>query len=393
VKFSSLVQRIGGDGADAWFIHYAALAARGRGEDAIILSVGDPDLATSEVVVARAVEALHAGDTHYTPIRGRLALRTAIAEQHYRRCGQHVNAEQVVILSGAQNALMAAALCLSETGDEVLSLDPMYPTYPATLEASGARLVRVPLNPQSGFRFDLDALRRALTPRSRVLTFATPGNPTGLILSEEDLAGIAEVAREHDLWIVADEVYAGLAPRGSVPSLARELPERVVTIGSLSKTHAMCGWRLGWMVGPRELIDHAENLVLCMLYGLPGFIQEAAVTALGMASDAEQRAREFCDRRAALMLEHLQGIAGISALVPKAGMFMLLDVRGTGLEGRSFAEGLFREQRVSVIPGDAFGAQTRGFVRVGFATEEALIVDACRRLRCYCEALAAKRVR
>ena len=387
------MRELGGDGADAWLIHYAALAARERGEDAIILSVGDPDLATPEAVVARAVEALHAGDTHYTPVRGRMALRTAIAEQHYRRCGQLVNPEQVVVLSGAQNALMVALLCLSETGDEVLSLDPMYPTYPATLEASGARVIRVPLNPQNGFRFDLDAMRRAITPRSRVLTFATPGNPTGLILSEEDLAGIADVAREHDLWIIADEVYAGLAPGGSVPSLARKLPERVVTIGSLSKTHAMCGWRLGWMVGPRELIDHTENLVLCMLYGLPGFIQEAAVTALGIAGEAEQRAREYCDRRAALMLEHMQGIPGISALVPQAGMFMLLDVRGTGLQGRSFAEGLFREQRVSVIPGDAFGTQTLGFVRVGFATEEALIVEACRRMRLYCEALAANRVR
>lgn len=393
MKFSSLVQRIGGDGADAWRIHYAALAARERGEDTIILSVGDPDLATPEAVVARAVEALHAGDTHYTPVRGRLALRTAIAEQHYRRCGHLVNAEQVVVLSGAQNALMVALLCLAETGDEVLSFDPMYPTYPATLEASGARVVRVPLNPQNSFRFDLDALRRAVTPRSRVLTFATPGNPTGLILSEQDLAGIADVAREHDLWIVADEVYAGLAPGGSVPSLARELPERVVTIGSLSKTHAMCGWRLGWMVGPRELIDHTENLVLCMLYGLPGFIQEAAATALGMAGEAEQRARAYCDRRAALMLEHMQGVPGVSALMPEAGMFMLLDVRGTGLQGRSFAEGLFREQGVSVIPGDAFGTQTLGFVRVGFATEEALIVEACRRMRLYCEALAANRVR
>jgi len=393
VKFSSLVQRIGGDGSDAWVIHYAALAARERGEDAIILSVGDPDVATPEAVVARAVEALQAGDTHYTAVRGRLALRTAIAKQHYQRCGQLVDPEQVVILSGAQNALMVALLCLSEAGDEVLSLDPMYPTYPATLETSGARVVRVPLDPQHGFRFNLEALRGAITPRSRVLAFATPGNPTGLILSEQDLAGIAAIAREHDLWIVADEVYAGLAPGGRVPSLARELPDRVVTIGSLSKSHAMCGWRLGWMVGPRELIDHSENLVLCMLYGLPGFIQEAAVTALAMAEQAEQRARDYCNRRAALMLEHLRGVPGVTVLVPQAGMFMLLDVRGTGLQGRAFAEGLFREQQVSVIPGDAFGTQTLGFVRVGFATDEALIIEACLRIRRYCETLAATRAR
>ena len=393
VKFSSLVQRIAGEGSDAWRIHYAALAARERGEDAIILSVGDPDLATPEPVVARAVEALHAGDTHYTMVRGRTALRAAIAAQHAARCGQRVDPDQVVILSGAQNALMAALLCLSEPGDEVLSLDPMYPTYPATLEASGAALVRVPLRAEQGFRLDVNELHRAITPRTRVLTFATPGNPTGLILSERELSAVATIAREHDLWIVADEVYAGLAPGGSVPSLARELPERVVTIGSLSKTHAMCGWRVGWLVGPRELTDHVENLVLCMLYGLPGFIQEAAVTAIGMAAEAEQRARDYCNRRAALMLEHLHGVPGVAALTPEAGMFMLLDVRGSGLSGRDFAEGLYHEQRVSVIPGDAFGIQTRDFVRIGFATDEASLVEACRRLRVYCEALAATRAR
>lgn len=393
VRFSQLVKRVAGDGADAWHTHYLAQAAKERGEDAIILSVGDPDVATPSPVIERAITALQSGDTHYTPVRGRRSLRTAIAALHAERCGQLVDPDQVIVLCGAQNALMVALLCLTEPGDEVLAFDPMYSTYPATLEASGAALVRVPLDARNGFRLDVEALRAAITPRSRVLCFATPGNPTGSILSAEELAAIAALARQHDLWIVADEVYAGLAPGGSVPSLAHELPERVITIGSLSKSHAMCGWRVGWMIGPRELIDHTENLVLCMLYGLPGFIQEAAVSALEIAAESEARMRDYCQARSALMLQQLQGVPGITPLPPQAGMFMLLDVRGTGLDGAGFTEGFFREQRVSVIDGGAFGAQTRHCVRLSFAVEEAVIIEACRRLRRYCETLEAMRSR
>ncbi|MBU6377552.1 MAG: pyridoxal phosphate-dependent aminotransferase [Gammaproteobacteria bacterium] len=393
MKFSQLVGRVAGEGADAWHIHYLATAAKERGEDVIILSVGDPDLDTPSVVVGRAIDALQAGDTHYTVVRGRRALREGLARQHFARCGQSLDPEQVIVLAGAQNALMVAMLCLAGPGDEVLTFDPMYSTYPATIESSGATMVRVPLDASRNFRLDVAALRAAITPRSRVICFATPGNPTGMILSAEDLAEISALAEKHDLWIVADEVYAGLAPEGRVPSLARQLPARVVTLGSFSKSHAMCGWRIGWMCGPRELIDHAENLVLCMLYSLPGFIQEAGIAALDVAAEAEQRMRDYCQRRAALMREHLQGIHGLRALDPQAGMFILLDVSATGLDGASFAAGLFHEQRVAVVEGGSFGQQTRNYVRVSFATDEPLIVEACARIRRYCADLASSRSR
>jgi aspartate/methionine/tyrosine aminotransferase len=388
VKFSQLVTRVAGDGADAWRTHYAAQAAQDRGDDVIILSVGDPALSTPEPVVERAAAALRAGDTHYTPAAGRETLRAAIARLHERRSGQAVGTDQVIVTAGAQNALLVAALCISSEGDEVLTFDPLYPTYPATLEASGARLVRVPLPASRGFRPDLDALRAAITPRSHALFFATPGNPTGVILGDDELAGIGAIAREHDLWIVADEVYAGIAPGGRVPSLARAMPERVVTLGSLSKTHAMCGWRTGWMVGPRELIGHAENLLMCMLYGLPGFVQEGALAAFEVAAESERQVREYCAQRSRLMLDHLRDVPGLRVLAPEAGMFLLVDIRGTGLDSATFAEQLFRTVGVSVMDGGAFGEQTRGFVRLSFATEESLIVEACRRIRRFCADLA-----
>jgi aspartate/methionine/tyrosine aminotransferase len=383
VRFSALTQRIAGDGADAWLTHYEAVAARGRGEDVIVLSVGDPDLDTPAPVVEHAIAQLRAGDTHYAPAAGRPALRAAIARAHTARSGQPVTAANAVYLAGAQNALFAAALLLAGPGDEVITFDPMYPTYPATLEASGARLVRAPAGP--GFRPDLKALAGLITARTRALFWASPNNPSGVILEPSELGVIGELACRHDLWLVIDEVYAGLAPEGRVPGLGARLPERVVTLGSLSKSHAMTGWRAGWLIGPEPLAARAELLAMCMLFGLPGFVQEAAITALAGAAEAEARIRDFCRVRQARMLAGLRDIAGLAPIEPQAGMFMLLDVTGLGLTGAQFARGLYAEQRVSVMDGAAFGRAAAGCVRVCFATDEASLDGACARIRRFCE--------
>ena len=381
MKYSALVKRIAGEGADAWIIHTTARAALERGEDVILLSVGDPNLDTPAPVLERAIERLRAGDTHYTPATGRQHLREAIAAAHCARTGQAVDAGNVIFLAGAQNALFATSLCIAGPGDEVLALEPLYPSYPATLEVSGARMVRVGAPAARGFRVDLAALESAITPRTRAMFFATPNNPSGVILSEDELAVIGDLARRHSLWVVADEVYAGLAPGGRVTSLASRLPEQVVTIGSLSKSHSMPGWRAGWLVGPPQLIAHAEAMAQCMLFGLPGFIQEAAVTALGVAHAAESRIREFCAARRDFLLAGLGGVPGLDCFIPAAGMFMLVDVRGTGLSGYDFMCELYKAERVSVLDGGAFGFETKGFVRICFATDEPSLSEAIVRIR------------
>jgi octopine/nopaline transport system ATP-binding protein len=385
MKFSPLVNRISGEGANAWVTHYEAAAARDRGEDVIVLSVGDPDLETPPAVVAKAIERIHAGDTHYCPAPGRRHVREAIAAYHAKRTNQSTQVENVVYLSGAQNALFATSMCIAGSGDEIISFDPMYPTYPATLEASGARVVRAPTH--DGFRPDLTALASLITERTRAIVWATPNNPSGVILNEAELATLGELAERHDLWLVSDEVYAGLAPEGCVPGLAARLPDRVITLGSLSKSHAMTGWRAGWLVGPRELAVHVESLVMCMLFGLPGFVQEALVTALSIAPEAELRIRDYCDVRRARMVKGLDGVPRISSVVPQAGMFMLVDVRATGLSGYQFMRALYASQRVSVLDGAAFGRETAGFVRVCFATDARSVDEGCRRIRRFCQAL------
>ena len=382
LKYSSVVERVSGEGADAWLTHYEAVAARERGEDVIVLSVGDPDLDTPASVVERAIEQLRAGDTHYVAACGRLALREAIARRHAERTGQHVEPGDIVCFAGAQNALFAISLCLAGPGDEVVTFDPMYPTYPATIEVGGARLVRVPTGP--GLRPDVDALGAAVNSRTRAIFWATPNNPSGVILSESELERIAELARRHDLWLVSDEVYAGLASEGRVPSLAARLPEQVVTVSSLSKTHAMTGWRAGWLVGPRQLATHAESLAMCMLFGLPGFIQEAAIEALAIAPAAERRMREYLSTRCRRFMEGLHGVPYVRAVAPEAGMFMLLDVGSTGLTGYEFMRALYAFEKVCVMDGAAFGAQTASYVRICFATEESVIAEACARIRRFC---------
>ena len=383
MKFSSLTGRIAGTGADAWLTHYQAAEARARGEDVIVLSVGDPDIDTPAPVLERAIEQLRSGDTHYVAAAGRPQLRQAIARTHAARTGQAVGAENVVYLAGAQNALFVASLCLAGPGDEVITFEPMYPTYPATLEVGGARMVVAPADAR--LRPDLTALAALVTSRTRAIVWASPNNPSGLIFNGAELEGIGELARRHDLWLVVDEVYAGLAPEGRVPGLAARMPEQVVTLGSLSKSHAMTGWRAGWLVGPSELAVHAENVAMCMLFGLPGFIQEAVISALELADEAEARIRAYCAVRQARFAAGIAGIAALEPLPPEAGMFMLIDVSGTGLSGAEFVHALYAAQRVSVMDGAAFGASAASCVRVCFATDEGTIDRACARLRQFCE--------
>jgi polar amino acid transport system ATP-binding protein/arginine:pyruvate transaminase len=383
MQFSALVGRIRGDGADAWVTHYEAVAARDRGEDVIVLSVGDPSIDTPTPVVECAIERLRAGDTHYTPAPGRLALREAVARAHAARTHQAVSADNVIILAGTQNALFVASLCVAGPGDEVISFDPMYPTYTATIEVSGARMVRARQPAEQGFRPDLANLEALIGPRTRAIFFASPNNPTGVVLNESELDTIGTLAQRHSLWLIADEVYAGLAPGGRQPSLAAHLPEHVVTLGSLSKSHAMTGWRCGWLIGPRQLVFHAESIAMCMLFGLPGFIQEAALVALATAAEAESSIRAFCQGRRELLLSALRDVTEIRLCPPQAGMFMLVDVRGSGYSGREFMRALYHSQRVSVMDGGAVGRETEGFVRICFATDEATLIEACRRIRVF----------
>jgi aspartate/methionine/tyrosine aminotransferase len=395
MKFSQRVAQIGGAGPAAWALHREAEAAKRRGEDVLVMSVGDPDFATPAPIVERAVAALRAGDTHYTQIVGRLALREAIAADVSGRSGIAATPDNIVVLAGAQNSLFATSLCLFEPGDEVIALDPIYVTYRACIGASGATVVPVEVRPESGFRPDIAAIAAAVTTKTRAILFSTPNNPSGVILTAEELEGIAAIARRHDLWVISDEVYAALtfdAPHVSIATLPG-MAERTVTIGSLSKAQAMTGWRCGWVIGPRDLARHLVDLALCMLYGLPGFIQEGALVALTTARDDMDRMRGIYLRRRDLALAELAKAPGLAAMRPASGMFLLVDIRGTGLPTAEFTRGLFDQEGVSLLDASAFGTSARGFVRLSYTVADEQVAEGCQRIVRYAQSLAERKAR
>lgn len=381
-RFSPLVDRIASDGADGWAVHIQALAAEERGEDVIVLSVGDPDFPTPEPIIDAAVDALRAGDTHYASIPGRHQLRAAIAEDMSMRTGLNLEADNVLVTAGTQGALIGASMCLLGPGDDVVALEPMYLTYEATLCVGGASLITVAQSAASGFRPDIPAIEAAITPATRAIAITTPNNPTGVIMTRDELEAIAAIAIEHDLWVISDEVYADLAFEGEHVSIA-SLPgmaERTIIVTSLSKSHAMTGWRIGWAVGPADLITHMDTLQSNVNYGVPGFIQAAAHVALVTDRDASNAMRDAYRRRRDIAASILAECPDIDVLVPAAGMYVMINVERVTHSVRGFTEELYVQKRVSVIDASAFGPAANGWVRVSFTISDERLAEGCRRI-------------
>ena len=281
MRFSPLTERVAGKGVEAWAIHHAAVHWRDAGEDVILLTVGNPDQAPPAPLIEATVSALREHRTGYAPTIGYPWLREAIAARQARHTGQPCTADNVAVVPGAQGGLFAALQCLAGAGDEVIVLEPTYATYEAVVGATAARIVLAPLRSDRGFHPDIDRIAAAVTPRTRVLWSNTPHNPTGAVFTPEEIAGIAAICRRRDLWLLSDEVYEDLAfarPHLSAWSLP-DMAERTVVVSSLSKSHALPAFRLGWVVGPPALTRHLTNLLLCMTYGSPAFIQAGALAA------------------------------------------------------------------------------------------------------------------
>jgi arginine:pyruvate transaminase len=340
-------------------------------------------------VIEGARASLAAHHKGYAPIAGQPAVRAAIAARIARRSGAPCATENVVVTLGAQAALYCVMQCVAGPGEEVIALDPVYATYGAVIAAAGAAMVKVPLDPARGFHPDLPAIEAAVTPATRAILINSPHNPTGVVFNESEKIALAEICRRHDLWLISDEVYEDMAyarPHVSVWSLP-EAAGRAVAISSLSKSHAIPGFRLGWMAGPPELARHVFNLLLCMVFGGPPFIQEAVLPALLEDLPEVALLREDYRRRGEAMAALLNAAPGCRATPPEGGMFLLLDVRSTGLSALSFAEGLLHAQGVAVLPCDSFGDNVAGRLRISLTLPDEALLAAGRRIVDYAAGL------
>lgn len=392
MRLASRTQSSSSSLLSGWNIHHLALDMVRQGEKIIVLTVGDTDFPSPAAAVQAVTDSLSRGRTHYTESSGTRELRKAVADRHRLISGQSVAPDQVVITVGAQNALLTAALCLLDPGDEAIVPEPMYSTYPGTIASVGANAVSVPSSQTMRFHMSIDGIERAVTARTKAIFLANPNNPTGAVYTQTELRAVADICMRHDFWLVSDEVYSSLVYEGQHVS-ACSLPgmnERTVTIGSLSKSHAMAGWRLGWMIAPQALAAAATKLSGYSTYGIPTFIQDAAIIALEREPYATAGLKEAYERRRQLVCESLSGIDGVSPQWPEGGMFVMLDVSETGLTAYAFAEELLNRKQVAILPADAFGPSTASYLRINLGAPDVDLETATRRIAEFSRELRAR---
>lgn len=390
-RFSDHTRAIASEGAAGWAIADAAADALERGEDVISLCLGDTSFDTPGRICEAANQSLRNGRTHYAPVPGTLDLRKNVAAAQKRFDGQDWTADQAVIFGGAQNALFAAVMTVAGAGDEVLYLEPWYATYEATIRAGGAIAKPIKLALETdGQKISEDLLLASIGESTRAILLNSPNNPGGYVLDRQDLEVIAKVADRFNLWIISDEVYRSTVFDGVFLSIA-SLPgarERTIVVNSLSKSHAMTGWRVGWTLAPLTAAQHLQNLAQCMLFGSPTFIQDAATVALQEAGDEEMRffAGELLRRRD-IMCARLSDMPRLKFTRPGGGMFCFVDVSATGLSGTEFADELFRAEGLAVVPGVAFGPNMSNFIRLSFSGSDNLVTEGLKRLHRFCARL------
>jgi arginine:pyruvate transaminase len=385
-----MVDRIAGRGAGAWSLHMEAARLRDQGQDVIFLTVGDPDQAPPPPVIDATIDALRRHRTGYSSIIGYPKVREAIAARFERRTGQPCSADNVVVTPGAQGGVFCALQCLAGPGDEVVVPEPIYNTYEPVIGASGARLVTVPLRAERGFHPDIDAIVGAVTPRTRVIWINSPHNPTGVVFTADEVAGIAGLCRHRDLWLLSDEVYEDLAfarPHVSPWSLPG-MAELTVVVSSLSKSHAMPGFRFGWIIGPPALSSHLFNLLVAMIYGSPAFIQDGVMPALEHDLSEVAALREAYRNRAAMLSETLSEAPNCRVARPEGGMFVLMDIRGTGVASAAFAHDLLMQEQVAVLPCDSFGPSAAGHLRISLTAPDPRLAEAGHRIVRFARSIA-----
>jgi arginine:pyruvate transaminase len=383
MKYAAITDRLAGLGGAKWEVHARARELKSQGRDVIELTIGEPDVPTPAELIDVASRSMASGRTGYSNGRGEPALVRALAARYTSRLGRQIGTDQIMCFPGTQTTLYAVFAALAQTGDEVLVGDPMYATYEGVIAATGAVAVRVPLRPEHGFRMQAADVAARITPRSRVLFLNTPHNPTGAILSANDIAALGAIAREHDLWIVSDEVYEDLVfgeGTFSTPLADPALAERTVAASSISKSHASPGFRSGWCVGPAEFCARLLPLSETMLFGNQPFIADMTASAITQGSPVAAGMVERFARRADLLVARLDGVAGLRVHRPEAGMFALIDARATGQSGRDFALCLLENAGVATMPGESFGTALTGWVRVALTQDDTLIEAACARI-------------
>ena len=369
-----------------------AKALKAEGENVIGFGAGEPDFATPDHIVQAALAACAEVRNHrYTPAGGLPELREAIAAKTLRDSGVAVDASQVLVTNGGKHAVYTAFAALCDPGDEVICPAPYWTTYPEAITLAGGVPVIVDTDDTAGFKVTVDQLEAARTPRTKVLLFVSPDNPSGSIYTPDEVAAIARWAVEHGVWVITDEIYEHLVygdnEFSSMPALVPEIAEQCLIVNGVAKTYAMTGWRVGWLIGPNDVVKAATNFQSHATSNVSNVAQRAAIAAVAGPLDDVVMMREAFARRGAAMHAALNAIDGVSCIAPQGAFYCFPNV--SGLLGRDIAgqraattlelaDLILTEAKVAFVPGEAFGAP--GYARFSFALGDDDIAEGIARI-------------
>ncbi|WP_299148383.1 pyridoxal phosphate-dependent aminotransferase [uncultured Tateyamaria sp.] len=389
---SKRITTLTGGGSDGWDVFIKARKMIAAGTPVTELTIGEHDIRTAAPILQDMHRAAMDGHTGYAMVPGTDALRDTVARRTQERTGVPTTRDNVLITPGGQSALFAAHAATCDPGDTALYLDPYYATYPGTLRGVSAIPHAIKTRAEDAFQpraSDIDTAARAVK-NAKSLLINSPNNPTGTVYSQSTMEGIAQACQSHGLWLISDEVYDTQIWEGTHIS-PRALPDmagRTLVVGSMSKSHAMTGSRCGWLIAPPEVIDHLITFATHTTYGVPGFIQDASAYALSQGSAFEAEIAAPFKRRRALARNVLAQQNTVGLIPAQGAMYLMLDIRATGLSGDAFANALLDTHHIAVMPGESFGESAAGHVRVAMTIEDEAFETALKTLCHFAETRA-----
>ena len=363
-----------------------ASALEAKGKKVYHFEIGDSFIDPYPHVVEATKNAIDQGHTRYVGSMGIEPLRQAICTYTEQKLGFRPDLSQVLV-TAANSVIDFVARCVTNPGDEIVFPDPGFSTYETVASYLGLKVVRVPLHERNGFRLEPEDLCACITDKTRLVIVNSPGNPTGAVMTKDQTERLAELIREKDVYLLSDEIYAEniYGARHYSPAVLDKCRERTIILNGFSKAHAMSGWRLGYAIGPEELIAKMGLMFNTIYSCVPPFIQYAGISALNTPEELKNRRTEDYRKLRDLMIDCLNDIPGIRCNRPEGALYLFPNITGTGLSSKEFARVVLEEAGVAVVPGAFFGPHSEGFVRLCYVRNEAMIIEACAAMK---EALA-----
>ena len=362
---------------------------KAEGKDVVGFGAGEPDFPTPEHIKQAGIEAIENNQTKYTPAAGLMDLRKAACYRLKEDCGLDYEPTQIVVASGAKHSVYIALMTLCNPGDEVVIAAPYWVSYSEMVKQAGAIPVIVAATEEADFKITAEQLDAAITDKTKVFMLNSPSNPTGMVYTKAELEAIAEVCCRHNIYVIADEIYCNLVYDNnefvSFASLGEDVKERTILVNGVSKSYAMTGWRIGYLLAPEAVIEQTGKIAELMHSSVNSLAQYAGVAALAGPQDHVAAMREEYRAKRQIVLDGLAGCPVLRLIEPQGAFYAFVDVRLTGLDSGEFADRLLDEEHVAVGPGEAFGEEGRGFVRLSYAGDAGELREGVARLRAFAE--------